>query len=75
VDEFVVGHVDDAPLSAIWRDPAFRAFRQRVRTFDFPPCFHCGGCPLTETNREDCYGNPAPVCGECAWAQGIVLCP
>jgi MoaA/NifB/PqqE/SkfB family radical SAM enzyme len=75
VDECVVGHIDRQPLSAIWRDPAFRAFRQRVRAFDFPPCFHCGGCPLTETNREDCYGNPAPVCGECPWAQGIVLCP
>ena len=53
----------------------FGTFRQRVRTFDFPPCFHCGGCHFTETNEEDCYSNPAPVCGECPWAQGIVLCP
>ena len=75
VHEHVVGQIDRQPLSAIWRDPTFRAFRERVRAFDFPPCFHCGGCPLTETNREDCYGNPAPVCGECPWAQGIVLCP
>lgn len=75
VQEHVVGRIDEHPISAIWRDPAFRAFRQRVRAFDFPPCFHCGGCPLTETNGEDCYGNPAPVCGECPWAQGIVLCP
>lgn len=71
----VVGHVDEQPLAAIWREPAFRAFRERLRAFDFPPCFHCGGCPLTETNGEDCYGNPAPACGECLWAQGIVLCP
>jgi MoaA/NifB/PqqE/SkfB family radical SAM enzyme len=75
VDEHVVGRVDDQRLADIWREPAFRAFRQRVRDFDFPPCFHCGGCPLTETNGEDCYRNPAPVCGECPWAQGIVLCP
>jgi MoaA/NifB/PqqE/SkfB family radical SAM enzyme len=75
VREHIVGQIDTAPLSAIWRDPSFRAFRQRVRAFDFPPCFHCGGCPLTETNGEDCYNNPAPVCGECPWAQGIVLCP
>jgi len=75
VHEHVVGHIDEHPLAAIWRDPGFRGFRQRVRAFDFPPCFHCGGCPLTETNGEDCYGNPAPVCGECLWAQGIVLCP
>jgi len=75
VHEHVAGHVDDRRLTEIWRDPAFRAFRERVRTFDFPACFHCGGCPLTETNREDCYNNPAPVCGECLWAQNIVLCP
>ncbi len=75
VDEHVVGHVDRQPLAEAWRGPAFRAFRHRVRAFDFPPCFHCGGCPLTETNGEDCYGNPAPVCGSCLWAQGIVLCP
>lgn len=75
VQEHVVGWLDERPISAIWRDPAFREFRQRVRAFDFPPCFHCGGCPLTETNGEDCYNNPAPVCGECPWAQGIVLCP
>jgi MoaA/NifB/PqqE/SkfB family radical SAM enzyme len=71
----VVGHIDEQPLAAIWRSPSFRAFRERLRAFDFPPCFHCGGCPMTETNDEDCYGNPAPVCGECLWAQGIVLCP
>jgi MoaA/NifB/PqqE/SkfB family radical SAM enzyme len=71
----VVGHLDEQPLADIWRTPSFRAFRERLRAFDFPRCFHCGGCPLTETNDEDCYGNPAPVCGECLWAQGIVLCP
>ncbi len=75
VHAFVAGRVDDRPLRAIWRDPAFREFRRRVREFDFPPCFFCGGCALTETNDEDCYGNAAPVCGECLWAQGIVLCP
>ena len=75
VDAFVVGHLDDRPLADIWRDRAFREFRERVRAFDFPPCFHCGGCHFTETNQEDCYSNPAPVCGECPWAQGIVLCP
>jgi MoaA/NifB/PqqE/SkfB family radical SAM enzyme len=75
VDAFVVGHVDERPLADIWRDQAFRELRQRLRAFDFPPCFHCGGCHFTETNQEDCYRNPAPVCGECPWAQGIVLCP
>jgi MoaA/NifB/PqqE/SkfB family radical SAM enzyme len=75
VEGVVFGNVDDAPLAEIWRSPAFRGFRQRVRAFEFPPCFGCGPCPLTETNQEDCYGDLAPVCGECLWAQGIVLCP
>lgn len=72
---FTVGHVDQAPLGAVWREPAFRDFRRRVRAFEFSPCFGCGPCPLTETNEQDCYGSPFPVCGQCLWAQGIVLCP
>lgn len=75
VDEYAIGHVDNARLSDIWRAPEFREFRRRVRAFDFPPCFHCGGCHFTEGNVEDCYGNPRPVCGSCPWAQGLVLCP
>lgn len=75
VQSYTVGHVDEQPLSAIWRDSTYRDFRRRVRVFDFPPCFACGGCPSTETNEEDCYGDPFPVCSECLWAQGIVLCP
>jgi MoaA/NifB/PqqE/SkfB family radical SAM enzyme len=75
VEARVVGHIDEAPLAEIWKDAGYREYRRRVRAFDFPPCFHCGGCPLTDTNAEDCYGNLAPVCGECLWAQGLVLCP
>ncbi len=75
VRSHVVGHVDERPLADIWRDAAYREFRRRVREFDFPACFACGGCPLTDTNETDCYVNPFPACGECLWAQGIVLCP
>jgi MoaA/NifB/PqqE/SkfB family radical SAM enzyme len=75
VEHYAVGHVDERPLDEIWRDAAYRDFRARVRTFDFAHCFVCGGCPLTESNEEDCYGNPFPTCGECLWAQGIVACP
>jgi MoaA/NifB/PqqE/SkfB family radical SAM enzyme len=75
VERYVVGQVDERPLAEIWRDPTYRDFRARVRAFDFSHCFVCGGCPLTENNEEDCYGNSFPVCGECLWAQGIVLCP
>lgn len=75
VRSYAVGHVDDRPLADIWRDAAYRDFRARVRAFEFSPCFSCGGCPDTDTNETDCYGSPFPACGECLWAQGIVLCP
>ena len=75
VCSYAVGHVDQRPLIEIWRDATYREFRRRVRNFDFPACFACGGCPETDTNTSDCYSNPFPACGECLWAQGIVLCP
>ncbi len=75
VRSFAIGHVDERPLADIWRDGASRDFRARVRSFDFAPCFACGGCPETDTNDTDCYGSPFPSCSECLWAQGIVLCP
>lgn len=75
VQSYAVGRVDARPLADIWRDAAYREFRRRVREFDFPACFACGGCPLTDTNETDCYADPFPACGECLWAQGIVLCP
>lgn len=75
VHSYAVGHVDERPLLDIWRDVTYRDFRQRLRTFDFAPCFACGGCPETDTNDTDCYGSPFPSCSECLWAQGIVLCP
>jgi MoaA/NifB/PqqE/SkfB family radical SAM enzyme len=75
VESCAVGHVDERSLAEIWSDAAYRDLRARLRAFDFSHCFVCGGCPLTEDNVEDCYGNPFPACGECLWAQGIVLCP
>jgi len=59
----------------VWRDPTLIAFRERVRAFEFSPCTLCDGCLLSETNDEDCYGNPFPTCGGCLWAQGVVQCP
>ncbi len=72
---YTVGQIEESPLSAIWQEPEYRAFRRWLCAFDLPPCFGCGGCPSTESNREDCTGDPFPVCSECLWAQGIVLCP
>jgi MoaA/NifB/PqqE/SkfB family radical SAM enzyme len=68
-----VGRLPDEPLAAIWAKPDYTAFRDRVRSFDFPPCTDCG-CELAEANKEDCLGNPHPTCGDCLWARGIVRC-
>ena len=75
VQSCAFGHIDEGPLAAIWQQPDYREFRRRMREFDFPTCFVCGGCPSTEGNADDCYGNEFPVCSECLWAQGIVQCP
>lgn len=75
VHEHVVGHIDEQPLAAIWRNSQFRDLRRRLRQFEFPACLLCGGCPMTESNADDCHGNVLPACGACLWAQGIVLCP
>jgi uncharacterized protein YqjF (DUF2071 family) len=75
VRHFHLGNVNAAPLEAIWLSEAYRAFRRRVRQFDFSPCSDCGGCDLRETNQRDCSSSEFPSCGECLWAAGIVQCP
>lgn len=75
LDAYRVGNVNDAPLAALWESEEYRAFRQRVRRFEFSPCIDCGGCDLRATNREDCFGGPPPRCGACLWAAGLVQCP
>lgn len=72
---YVVGNINERSLTDLWHDPAYVAFRAKVQAFDFAPCTICDGCPLSETNEEDCYGNGFPTCGGCLWAQGFVQCP
>ncbi|OGN93594.1 MAG: hypothetical protein A2Y88_12875 [Chloroflexi bacterium RBG_13_48_10] len=31
--------------------------------------------PTNRCNLEDCFGNSAPACGGCLWAQGLIQCP
>jgi len=69
------GSLKTETLTSIWDDPEYRAFRTRVREFDFPPCSSCNSCELAESNEEDCFGNPRPTCGGCLWAQGFIRCP
>lgn len=68
------GKLPGQPLREIWSNPAYAAFRERVRKFEFSPCTDCGGCDDAESNERDCFGNPFPVCGDCLWARGILRC-
>jgi len=69
------GNIGKKALGPIWRSPAYRSFREKVRDFDFSPCHICGGCNMLETNEEDCLQNTFPACGGCLWAQGVIQCP
>jgi MoaA/NifB/PqqE/SkfB family radical SAM enzyme len=73
--QHVIGNVNERSVSDLWLDPAYVTYRERVHSFAFAPCTFCGGCDLSESNVEDCYGNTFPVCGGCLWAQGVVQCP
>jgi MoaA/NifB/PqqE/SkfB family radical SAM enzyme len=68
------GRLPGQSLIAAWSNPEYAAFRERVRKFEFSPCTDCGGCEWAETNEEDCFGNPFPVCGDCLWARGVLRC-
>jgi len=70
-----VGRVGESDLLAIWNDPDYVAYRERVQSFAFPPCTFCGGCDMLDSNEEDCLGNEFPVCGGCLWAQAVIRCP
>jgi MoaA/NifB/PqqE/SkfB family radical SAM enzyme len=72
---YVIGNVAERSVSDLWNAPKYIALRERVQSFEFPPCTSCGGCHLSKTNEEDCFGNTFPTCGGCLWAQGVIQCP
>ena len=74
-NRYVIGNVQERSISDLWSDREYAAFRRRVTEFTFAPCAYCGSCSLALENGEDCYGNPAPSCGGCLWAQGLIHCP
>ena len=75
IQRHTFGNIHQQTLAEIWSSPAYQQFRQRVRAFAFAPCIDCGGCDLRQSNQLDCLGNPAPTCGACLWAAGLVQCP
>ena len=72
---YTLGSLQEHTLAEIWNDPAYRALRERLLQFDFSPCTYCNSCEMAGENREDCFGNDAPACGGCLWAQGFIQCP
>lgn len=74
-NKHLIGNVHDRDLQDLWLDPDYIAYRERVHQFAFAPCTACGGCDLSRANETDCFDNPAPACGGCLWAQGIIQCP
>ena len=75
IQRYRLGNVSQEEIADIWGRDEYVQFRARVREFDFSPCVDCGGCQWAESNEEDCFGNPFPVCGDCLWARGVILCP
>ena len=72
---YYLGNVNETTIREIWNSQEYRAFRDRVRKFEFSPCLDCGGCNLRDTNEADCSGDTFPRCGECLWAAGWIQCP
>jgi len=73
--KYVVGNAGEYDLQTLWNRRDYVALRERIKAFDFSPCYICGGCEFSESNEEDCFGNPFPTCGGCLWAQGVIQCP
>jgi MoaA/NifB/PqqE/SkfB family radical SAM enzyme len=72
---YTLGDVGKEDITSLWGKKEFADFRDTIQSFPFSPCTECGGCDMAETNEEDCYGNPFPVCGDCLWAKGVIRCP
>ena len=75
VGAFAVGSLASQGLGEIWNDPSYVELRERLLAFDFAPCTTCNGCEEAGANAGDCFGNAAPACGGCLWAQGFIRCP
>lgn len=76
VNRYILGNINEQPLSEIWMSEEYVRFRSEVRGFHFPSCPDCDlrdSCDLREKN-EGCWG-VNPSCADCLWSQDIVRCP
>ncbi len=71
------GSLTEQSILSIWNTPAFQAFRQGVRKYDFPFCYDCSValCDYTqfEDFEQDCHISTVP-CGGCLWCTGLCQC-
>ena len=72
---FSFGNLLESSLLELWNNSEYVALRERLQAFDFSPCTYCNSCEMADENQEDCFGNSAPSCGGCLWAQGLIQCP
>lgn len=75
VRSHTVGNILENSLIEIWRGDKYSGLRERLMEHDFSPCTICNSCEMAASNQEDCFGNTAPACGGCLWAQGFIQCP
>ena len=75
IKRYTIGNISSDNIRDIMQDTDFTDFRGRILHSEFSPCLQCGGCELSESNEEDCYGNTFPVCGDCLWGKGVIQCP
>jgi len=75
IRRYPLGNIAREGFMPVWNSNEYRQFRNRVMRFEFSPCVNCGGCEFADFNEEDCFGNSFPVCGDCLWARGVILCP
>ncbi len=73
--QFIVGNIAEQSLRELWTTPDHATYREKVQGYEFAPCTFCGGCELAYENKEDCFGNEFPTCGNCLWSQGVIQCP
>ncbi len=71
------GNLAGASLKEIWDGEPFRAFRNNVRTYNYPSCASCSLAPCdyvqTEEFEQDCHIKAEP-CGSCLWCMGLFQC-
>lgn len=71
------GSLRDRDLLAIWKDPAFAAFRRAVLRYEYPYCYNCNLALCDYVQRgdfeQDCHINAEP-CAACLWCQGLFRC-